>query len=140
MNPDTIAADDITTIVHDQADRLFRNLISPKLLALCEREPWPAEVWAAIEESGLPLALAPEARGGIGLSMAAVGGLIALAGYHTVPLPLAETILAQALWSRAAGKGILKPAAALNTPVDAARDSPAPLHGAQSKSDWLQAH
>jgi len=103
MNPDTTAADDITTIVHDQADRLFRDLISPKLLALCERKPWPAEVWAAIEESGLPLALAPEARGGIGLSMAAVGGLIALTGYHTVPLPLAETILAQALWSRAAG-------------------------------------
>jgi acyl-CoA dehydrogenase len=35
--------------------------------------------------------------------MSAAGALIALAAYHTVPLPLAETMVAWALWSKAAG-------------------------------------
>ena len=103
MNPDTTATDDVNSIIHDQADRLFRDLISPKLLAACARDPWPTAVWDAIEASGLPLALVPEPCGGIGLSMSAAGALIALAAYYAVPLPLAETILAQALWSKAAG-------------------------------------
>jgi acyl-CoA dehydrogenase len=61
--------------------------------------------------------LIPEADGGIGLSMAAAGGLVALAGYHTMPLPLAETILAQALWAKAAGTTLEGPTAFAPTNV-----------------------
>ena len=90
MSKHITTADDVTGIIHDQADRLFHDLISTKLLDECARDPWPADIWTALEESGLPLALVPEPRGGIGLPMSAVGGLLALTGYHAVPLPLAE--------------------------------------------------
>jgi len=110
MIDEAASSDDVTTIINDQASRLFRDLITPKLLASCEREPSPAGVWASIEESGLPLALVEEQYGGIGLSLAATGGLFALAGYHTVPFPLVETIIAHALWAKAAGGTLNGPA------------------------------
>jgi acyl-CoA dehydrogenase len=103
MTSEITASDDVTAIINEQADRLFRELISPKLLAASEREHWQGDIWASLEEAGLPLALVPEQSGGIGLSMEATGNLLALAGYHTVPLPIAETIVAQALWAGATG-------------------------------------
>ncbi len=99
MTYEIAASDDMTAIINDQADRLFGDLISPKLLAASEREHWQADIWTPIEEAGLPLALVAEHCGGIGLAMVATGNLLALAGYHTVPLPIAETIVAQALWA-----------------------------------------
>ena len=96
--------DDISGIIQDQANRLFGNLLTAKTLTEYDSDRWASELWDPIEEAGLPLALAPEESGGIGLSMAAAGALIALAGYHTVPLPLGETIVVQAIWARTTGQ------------------------------------
>ncbi len=96
--------DDISGIIQDQADRLLGDLLTSKALAEYGADRWPSELWEPIAEAGLPLALASEESGGIGLSMAAAGALVALAGYHTLPLPLGETIFAQAVWARATGQ------------------------------------
>lgn len=95
--------DDVSGIIRDQADRLFRDLVSSETLANCGGDTWPSALWNSVQDSGLPLALASEDCGGIGLAMSAVGTLCALTGYHTVPLPLAETMLAYGLWASATG-------------------------------------
>lgn len=117
MSEQAIMTDDIGVIIQDQADRLFNTLVASKTLAEFDCERWPAELWDPIAEAGLPLALAPEDCGGIGLSVAAAGTLIALAGYHAVPLPLGETIVAQSLWARTTGS-LLEGSASL-APVNA---------------------
>ncbi|MBB3219957.1 acyl-CoA dehydrogenase family protein [Pseudoduganella umbonata] len=75
-------------------ERLFADIASPAAVLACEDGAWPQAMWAAVEESGFPLALAPEALGGAGASWADVCGVMRLAGRFNVPLPLPETILA----------------------------------------------
>jgi acyl-CoA dehydrogenase len=75
-------------------ERLFADLASPAAVLACEDGAWPQAMWAAVEESGFPLALAPEALGGAGASWADVCGVIRLAGRYNLPLPLPEAILA----------------------------------------------
>jgi acyl-CoA dehydrogenase len=101
--------DDLSTVVLDQADRLFRGEISKDRLAQADRGDWPAAIWDAIERAGFPLALVAEAQGGAGLPAAVALRLIRRAGYHAVPVPLAETMLAAALWSQASGHAVPGP-------------------------------
>ncbi|MCS0587901.1 acyl-CoA dehydrogenase family protein [Massilia norwichensis] len=75
-------------------ERLFADLASPSAVLACEDGAWPQAMWAAVEESGFPLALAPEALGGAGASWADVCGVIRLAGRYNLPLPLPEAMLA----------------------------------------------
>jgi acyl-CoA dehydrogenase len=100
------ATDDIGTIILDQADRLFRQHVSAALLASAERGEFPCPLWDAIDTAGLPLALVPDAQGGAGLKPAHALGLIRRAAYHTIPLPLGETIIAAALWAEASGAAL----------------------------------
>ncbi|MDP4021479.1 acyl-CoA dehydrogenase family protein [Methylobacterium sp. NEAU 140] len=107
MEPET-APDDVAGIVLDQAGRLFSAHITPALLAACDGASgpaaWPAPLWEAIDESGLPLALVPEARGGIGLDATVAARLIRACGRAALPLPLPETIAGAALWAAAGGE------------------------------------
>lgn len=105
MEPDS-PSDDLSAIVVDQADRLFRGEVTKERLALADRGAWPAEVWAAIRNAGLPLALVPEALGGAGLHATDALRLVRLSGYYTVPVPLAETMIAAALHAEAFGTAI----------------------------------
>ncbi|MBY6262021.1 acyl-CoA dehydrogenase [Azospirillum sp. 412522] len=81
-------------IVKDTASRLFADRISPKLLLEAEAGIWPAEEWALIEEMGLPFAMVGEDDGGVGLDDVDAATLVRVAGAEAVPLPLAETMLA----------------------------------------------
>jgi acyl-CoA dehydrogenase len=84
---------DIGTMLADTAERLF----AAHAEALQHTgAAWPEAAWAAIEESGLPLALVPEAHGGFGLPPREALALIRQTGRHALPLPLAETIVANA--------------------------------------------
>ena len=76
------------------ADRLFADHITSRTLAAAESGVWPHAAWAAIEAAGLTRALLPEAAGGFGVEPAEALALLATAGAHAVPLPLAETMLA----------------------------------------------
>ena len=52
-------------MVLDQADRLFAGEVTVEQLGAADRGEWPAAAWEAIEHTGLPLALVPEAQGAI---------------------------------------------------------------------------
>jgi acyl-CoA dehydrogenase len=95
------ADDDLSAILLDQADRLLQGHVTPERLAEADRGVWPGGIWQAVEEAGLPLALLPETAGGVGLTPAQALSLVIRSAYHALPLPLAETMLAVALWGEA---------------------------------------
>jgi len=85
-------------MLRDAAGRLFADLAEDwrdESAAAAER------AWAAIDEMGLPLALVPEDAGGFGLATEDALGLIRLAGQHALPVPLAETMVANRLRAEA---------------------------------------
>ncbi len=103
------AAHEMSAIMLDQADRLFQQFITKDALSAADRGIWPDALWAAVEEAGLPLALVPEEAGGVGLGVGDAALLIRRSAYHTAPVPLAETILANALWAEAGGAPVAGP-------------------------------
>ena len=102
---------EIGTMLADTAERLFAAH-APALEQA--DDAWPEAAWAAIEESGLPLALVPEEDGGFGLPPAEAFDLIRQTGRHALALPLAETIIANAALA-AAGLPLAEGPAALIT-------------------------
>ena len=135
--------DDLSGIVLEQADRIFAREATAERLAAADKGEWLHALWAVVEDAGLTLALVPEARGGAGLP--AIDGLRLMrrAGYHTLPLPLPETMIAAALWAEAAGAapgGVLS--LAPTTPDDGLRiDSSGAgyvLHGEAQRVPWAQ--
>ena len=101
------SADEVAGIVLDQFERLLAQHLSPQVLAACDGAvngaAWPAALWSALADSGLPLALVPEAADGIGLDARTAARLIRRCGQAALPLPLPETIAGMALWSEAGG-------------------------------------
>jgi acyl-CoA dehydrogenase len=96
----------VSAILLDQADRLFGQHATKAVLSAADEGIWPEALWRAVEEAGLTLALVPEEKGGVGLGAAETGLLVRRSAFHAVPIPLAETILAQALWTRAGGDAL----------------------------------
>jgi acyl-CoA dehydrogenase len=141
MNDPHSSATDVSSIVLDQADRLFRGEATKERLAAADRGEWPSAIWDALEQAGLPLALVPEAHGGVGLAPKDALRLIRRAGYHTLPVPLAESMIAAALWAHASGA---VPAGTLTLAptgvADSIRIEPATngyvLHGSAPRVPW----
>nr|WP_283949856.1 acyl-CoA dehydrogenase [Limobrevibacterium gyesilva] len=90
----------------ETAERLFRDTVSPPVLAAAERGEFPHAAWAALAQAGLHRALVPEGAGGFGVPVIEALGLLRVAGRHALPLPLAETMLAGWLLS---GAGLAVP-------------------------------
>jgi acyl-CoA dehydrogenase len=95
--------DDFSRIISQQADRQFRELLGREALEASSAGRWQGELWRTLDESALSLALVPEARGGVALSAADAFEIVRLCGYRALPLPLADTLLAKALWCGAGG-------------------------------------
>jgi acyl-CoA dehydrogenase len=87
----------------ETADRFFTERCGREVINGMEKGVWPADLWKEIEEMGLPLIVVDEERGGAGGTLADMLALLRLAGSHAVPVPLAETALANLLVSSAAG-------------------------------------
>lgn len=98
------AEPDISAILLEQADRLFREAATPEILAAADRGAWPAALWRPVEEAGFPLALVPEEAGGVGLTMRDGLRLVRRAAWAALPVPLAETMVAASLWAAAGGE------------------------------------
>jgi acyl-CoA dehydrogenase len=81
-------------IFDSTVERLFADLVTPDAVRAADTGHWPAELWAALEESGFGLAAVPEALGGAGASWADLCGVVRLCGRYALPLPLPETLLA----------------------------------------------
>ena len=91
----------VEAMVGDSAARLFAQHVNRALLEQCEAGVWPARLWQLAEDHGLTLALASEASGGIGATWREAYPILRGIGYWQVPLPLAETMIAALLLSRA---------------------------------------
>jgi acyl-CoA dehydrogenase len=81
------------SLLTEAAARLFGDLAAKR------NDPF-TDLWAPVEEAGFPLLLVPEADGGFGGSWQDSFALLRLAGYHALPLPLGETIIAAWLMNR----------------------------------------
>jgi len=98
------AEEGLSGIMLDQADRLFAAHVDRTVLAEADDGAWPAALWSAVEDAGFPAALVPASAGGVGFDHSEVMQLIRRSAYHAVPLPLAETMIAGALWAEASGE------------------------------------
>jgi len=89
------------SMIYDMAERLFRDHVTHALRESASAGQCPEALWKRIEEAGLTMALVPEADGGFGVPAAEALGLVRIAGAHGLPLPLAETLIANAVLARA---------------------------------------
>ena len=85
-------------LLRETLDRLFRDHLSREVREAAEAGEWPAALWKALEENGVTQPLVESWGGGTWEEARVV---IAAAGRHAVPLPLAETALAGWLLDRA---------------------------------------
>lgn len=92
---------EIDTIVTDTATRLFRDLFTAEAMRRADAGEWLSDAWAALADAGIPQAFIPEEHGGFGISDRVAADLVRLAGFHAVPLPLVETMLAARLLATA---------------------------------------
>ena len=83
-----------TRLLLDSMNRLFENHSTKEVIDRAERGAFPAELWRAVAETGLPLAVLPEASGGAGLEWTDAMAALRVAGRHAAPVPLAETMIA----------------------------------------------
>jgi acyl-CoA dehydrogenase len=97
-------------IVAETAARIFADLADPQTINRARDTSWKAPLWRTLEDAGLPLAWVPEKLGGAGGSLADGFAVLGAAGRYALPVPLAETLLAGWLLSRA---GINAPAGAM---------------------------
>ncbi|HZP98421.1 MAG TPA: acyl-CoA dehydrogenase family protein [Reyranella sp.] len=88
----------------ETAGRFFTERCGRDVVNGVEKGIWPADFWKEIEEMGLPLIAVPEDKGGAGGTVADMLALLRLAGSHAVPVPLAETALANLLVAAAGGE------------------------------------
>jgi len=87
----------------ETADRFFGERCGKDIVNTVEKGVWPADFWQEIEEMGLPLIAVAEDKGGVGGTLADMLALLRLSASHAVPVPLAETALANVLVSAAGG-------------------------------------
>ena len=121
---------DMLQVILDTTARIFTDHCEVEILDAAEGDEWPQLLWEEIINAGLPLAMVPEALGGSGLSWVDGFAVIRLAGYHAVPVPLAETMLVNRLLAEA---GLPLP----EGPLSLAPWSPGPqLHAERLEDGW----
>jgi acyl-CoA dehydrogenase len=94
------------TIIVDTATRIFQDLCDANTINAAEKGEWPAALWNALEEAGLPLAWVADDLGGAGAEIGDGFAVARVAGRFAAPLPLVETLFAG--WLLAQG-GIAAP-------------------------------
>ena len=82
--------------------RLLNDLATPEVLRSAEgpQGQWPAALWQGLLDSGFLTAAAPEALGGADAPWDDLYPVLRAAGHSAAPVPLAETLLVNALLGR----------------------------------------
>ena len=119
-------ASELRQIISDTVARLFTDQVTTEIRESAEKGQWPAELWQAVEESGLTLPLIPETHGGGGGTWQDAYVVIHAAGRFAVPLPIAETIVAAWLLAES---GLEVPSGPLTLRADAGHRPAAPRAG-----------
>lgn len=94
------ALSDTGDLLAEMTDRLFADRFDDAAMRAARCGAWPAGAWHAAIEQGLPRALV-EGEQGYGVPLADGLALIRLIGRRAVPLPIAETMIANALLAHA---------------------------------------
>jgi acyl-CoA dehydrogenase len=97
--------------VAETAARIFADLADPQDINKARDDGWKAALWQALAENGLTLAWVPEEQGGAGAELADGFAVLGVAGRYAVAVPLAETLLAGWLLTRA---GLKSPEGAMS--------------------------
>ena len=97
-----------TTMLIEAAGKMFADLCTRQALDAAE-SAFPQTMWADIEAGGFPAMLASESDGGIAAAPSDAVAVLRVAGRHSVPLPLAETMVARWLMSEASVAPIAGP-------------------------------
>ena len=95
---------DTRDMLLETASRFFAERAGKDVVNGVEKGVWPADLWKEIEEMGLPLIAVPEEQEGVGGTVADLMAMLRVAGEHAVPVPVAETALANLLIAAAGGK------------------------------------
>lgn len=111
--------DDLASLVVEAASRIFRDHCDLQTINNASDESWKKPFWSQLSDSGLTLSWVPEDKGGAGVGIAAGFDILQVSGQFAVPVPLAETMLAGWLLSRA---GIAIPAEAMTIAPVSDRD------------------
>jgi acyl-CoA dehydrogenase len=88
----------MTSDIERSVERLFADHGTSAIRAAAETGVWPTGLWQALVDAGLPGALVADGDGGIGITEAF--GIVRLTGRHALPVPLAETLLANWMLAR----------------------------------------
>ena len=89
------------SIVAETAARIFADLADPQTVNNARTDAWKGPLWQALEEAGLTLAWVPDDLGGAGAELSDGFDVLRVAGSYAAPVPIAETLLAGGLLSRA---------------------------------------
>jgi acyl-CoA dehydrogenase len=73
---------------------LFEDKATKQVIDRAEDGVFASDLWQAVAETGVPLAALPEASGGSDAEWSDLYAVLRVAGRFSVPLPLAETMLA----------------------------------------------
>lgn len=96
-------------------ENILKDQCTPAVVRAIEAGGSPLKLWQALQVAGFLELLAPEAAGGAGLALAELFPILSSFGRYTVPVPVAQTIVARALLgpSCAMPAGMITLAAAL---------------------------
>ena len=78
-------------------DDILKDQCTPAVVRAIQSGQSPAALWDAIASAGFLELLSAEAEGGAGLSLAELFPVLRCFGHYTVPVPVAQTIVARAL-------------------------------------------
>jgi len=85
---------DETRILLESMERLFHDKCTKEVVDAAEQGAFASELWQAVSETGVPLAALPESAGGADAEWSDLYAVLRVAGRHSAPVPLAETMLA----------------------------------------------
>lgn len=91
----------LQTMIGDSARRIFADHITRTVLERAESGEFETGLWNLIRESGFELTLVPENAGGAGGTWQDATDLLFAAGAYNLPLPLADTMIANHLLAAA---------------------------------------
>jgi acyl-CoA dehydrogenase len=85
---------DETRMLLESVGRLFEDHCTKQVADAAETGVFPAALWQAISDTGVPLAALPESAGGADAEWSDLFAVLRVAGRFAAPIPLAETMLA----------------------------------------------
>ena len=88
-------------LIEDGINRMLQEEVTPALLASSAKGEWAGGLWKLLQDSGYTRALCSAGAGGSDATWSDMFPLLVASGYHSLPLPLPETLLGNWLMEQA---------------------------------------